>query len=250
VREAKGEASELPELESSRLALDLDPLLTSFEQARKGGDLRATVRLSLRLSLLVTNQWTWAFDRGYARLRLGDYRAAISDFTEAVAVEHEASICLLGRYLARSALNDSEAVADLRAAMERAPALSPAPSQQTTVADPSLVEQWDTVARDCSADLRANPLAAYLLCARGVAQAANGAYHVARVDLHQARQLQPGQEEPWLAIALIWRKVALRSPACWTNASQAASRALALRPDDPLAKSVLAEARQHLQQPN
>jgi regulator of sirC expression with transglutaminase-like and TPR domain len=224
-------------------------LLTSFEQARNCGDLRATVRLSLGLSQLATNQWTWAFDRGYARLRLGEFRGAISDFTEAVAAEPQASICLLGRYLARSALNDSEAVADLRAAMERVPALSAAPSQEATVADPSLVEQWDTIAGDCSADLRANPLATYLFCARGVAEAANGTYHVARVDLNQACKLQPSQEEPCLAIALIWRKVALRSPFCWTNASQAASRALALKPDDPLAKSLLAEATQHLKQP-
>jgi WD40 repeat protein len=229
---------------STALVLGLEALA----QARIHGDLRATVGLCTRLCEVATNQWTWLFDRAYAKLRLRDYEAASAGFSKALQIEPHAAVCWLGRYLARSAASHSDAAADLRAALERAQPFSDLPREQIVTPDPSLPEQWETIVKDCTDDLRTTPQAGHLLCARGTAEAANTRLRLAKVDFERALELRPGEIEPWLALALIYRNQAARTPESWQKVAEAACRALALKPNDLLAKSVLAGATRHLQE--
>jgi WD40 repeat protein len=229
----------------------LSLLLMTESRVRSQGDLRKTVAVCTHLYEVATNQWTWLFYRGYARTRLGDYHAAVADFTAAANVEPHASVCWLGRYLARSASGDPAAAADLRAVLERARAYSDVLREQVVVADPSLLEQWDAIIEDCTADLRATPQAAHLFCARGAAEGANGRFRLARMDFERALKIEPNQAESWLAMALIDRIAALRAstllaPKHWEDVLQTASRAIEVRPNDPLAQTLRDQARQHL----
>jgi WD40 repeat protein len=203
------------QLEAFDSSADVALLLRALEQTRTQGDLRATVRLCSGLCELATNQWTWLFDRAYAQLRLHDYEAAAVGFSQALRLEPHAAVCWLGRYLARSAASDPDAAADLRAALERAQPFSDVPREQIVTPDPSLPEQWEAIVKDCTDDLRATPQAAHVLCARGTAEAANTRFRLARMDFQQALKLRPGEFEPWLALALVYRNQADRAPEFW-----------------------------------
>jgi tetratricopeptide (TPR) repeat protein len=236
-----------PRLEAFDAPAEVALLLQAREQARTQGDLRETVRLCTRLCEAATNQWTWLFDRAYAQLRLHDHEAAAAGFSQALRVEPRAAVCWLGRYLARSAASDPDAAADLRAALERAQSLANVPREQIATADPSLPEQWEGIVKDCTDDLRTTPEAAHLLCARGTAEAANTRFRLARMDFLHASKLRPREIEPSLALALIYRNQAARAPEFWQKVAEAASGALELKPNDPLAQTLRDQSRQHLQ---
>ena len=238
---------EQSESEASDSSAEVALLLRAREQARTQGDLCATVRLSTRLCELATDQWTWFFDRAYTQLRLHDYEAAAASFRQALQIEPHAAVCWLGRYLARSAASDPGAAADLRAALERAQSFSDLPREQIVTPDPSLPEQWEAIVKDCTDDLRTAPQAAHLLCARGTAEAANTRLRLAKVDFERALELRPGEIEPHLGLAVIYRNQAARTPETWQKVAEAASRALAFKPNDPLAQALRDQARQHLQ---
>jgi tetratricopeptide (TPR) repeat protein len=235
------------QLEAFGSSAEVVLLLQALEQARTQGNLRATVRLCTRLCELATNQWTWLFDRAYAQLRLHDYEAAAEGFGQALRLEPRAAVCWLSRYLARPAPGDPDAAADLRAALERAQSLANVPREQIVTPDPSLPEQWEAIVKDCTDDLRTTPQAAHLLCARGTAEAANRRFRLARMDFQQALKLRPSEFEPWLALAMVYRNQAARAPEFWQKVAEAASRALELRPNDPLAQTLRDQAHQHLQ---
>ncbi len=229
---------------SARLAL----LLQALEQVSQQHDYHANIRVLTRLIVLDTNQWTWLFARAYARSRLGDFKEAAEDYSRALSVAPQASVCLLGRYLAHSALNDPAAPADIREMVRRRDSFSGVPLNKITVADPSLPEQWETIVRDCTADLRNGPPAFRLYCARGAAEGGQFRFRLARMDFGEALKLQPNHAEVWLAVALIYRYLGSRVPPCWQNAADAANHVLKLEPGDPLAESIRAEALKRLKE--
>ncbi len=115
------------------------------------------------------------------------------------------------------------------------------------MADPSLSKQWEAIERDCTSDLRTDPNAVRLYCARGAAEGAQFRIRLARRSFDRAVKLQPAQTDAWLALALLYRNLGARDPVHWPNAAEAAARALELRPGDPLAAKVREEALLHSQ---
>jgi hypothetical protein len=67
------------------------------------------------------------------------------------------------------------------------------------------------------------------------------------MDFQQALKLRPSEFEPRLALARVYRNQAARAPEFWQRAAEAVSRAVALRPNDPIAQTLRDQARQHLQ---
>jgi len=197
-----------------------------------------------RIIELTPSNWLMLSRRAYAKTHLADYPGAVEDYTRALAAEPAATVCWLGRYLARSAQGDTNCLGDLREALKRARGfrVQGIPLARVNPADPSLPEQWEGFARDCSSGLRTTPQAAEYFCARGVAEASQLRWTTASWDFEQATKLRPSQEETWLALALTYRNLAVRNETLWPSVLTACEQALTCRPSDPLAQSLQAES--------
>lgn len=222
--------------------------LAAVEAAETQGDDRKLIRALTLLLECDANQWNWLYRRGLAHSRRGDAVAAVKDYTRALELEPYAASCWVRRYVARAGLGDAAAGADLRTALERARAWRTHGSTTGTAepCDPSLRSQWEAIIGDCTAGLRADPTAAVLLCARGVAEAAQFRGSLATLDFEAAARLQPAQLGPWLALAMLSRDKASRLATAWPQAYEAAREAKARAPNDAAIASLYEEAVRNL----
>jgi len=224
-------------------------LLSGLQLAEKQGDFTKSVRLLNRLMEIDGENWLLLYRRACAKARLTDYVGAVADYTRALEIKPDAAVCWLGRYLARSGQSDTKAPSDFRESLQRARGFrvhgNMPQYDQITPADPSLPGQWETVAQNCTAGLHLSSQNADLLCARGVAEAAQFRWTAASRDFEQAARLRPTQEGPWLALALTYSKLADRNDDLWPQVLAASRHALTCQPEDPMAQSLQDEATSH-----
>ncbi len=96
VGESRGLHPELVGPANSDGPADLALLLATWKRVERPSDYDRKLRVLSRLTDAATNQWTWLFERGYARHRLRDYRGAVDDFSRAIQAVPEASVCWPG----------------------------------------------------------------------------------------------------------------------------------------------------------